>query len=232
MKRILLLTTLAAMMAAAMALFGVAQAKPISDSPDAKCEKLAIQTLGASFNPANYTFHGSTAGNDIFTGDAGTLEVFCGFGGDDGAFEVQEGDIFLGGAGVDSVNLNNGTFYGGAGNDLVNTNIGTFYGGAGNDLVFTNKGTFNGGEGNDFVRINNGIFNGGEGNDSVHLFNQGTFNGGAGNDSVNTNIGTFNGEAGDDSVITNDVGGTFNGGAGDDSVNTNRGTVDLGDEPL
>ena len=216
MKRILLLTTLAAMMAAAMALFGVAQAKPISDSPDAKCEKLAIKTLGASFNPANYTFHGGTTGNDTFTGDAGTLEVFCGFGGDDGAFEVQEGDIFLGGAGVDSVNLNNGTFYGGAGNDLVNTNIGTFNGGAGNDLVFTNNGTFNGGEGND----------------SVHLFNQGTFNGGAGNDSVNTNIGTFNGEAGDDSVTTNDVGGTFNGGAGDDSVNTNRGTVDLGDEPL
>jgi len=216
MKRILLLTTLAAMLAAAMALSGVAQAAPTSDSPNAKCEKLAAQTLGPSFNPANYTFHGSTAGNDIFTGDAGTLEVFCGFGGDDGAFEVQEGDIFLGGAGVDSVNLNNGTFYGGAGNDLVNTNI----------------GTFNGGEGNDFVRINNGIFNGGEGNDSVSLFNQGTFNGGAGNDSVNTNIGTFNGEAGDDSVTTNDVGGTFNGGAGDDSVNTNRGTVDLGDEPL
>src|SRR5215217_7967695 len=141
MKRILLLTTLAAMLAAAMALSGVAQAKPTSDSPDAKCEKLAIQTLGASFNPANYTFHGGTTGNDTFTGDAGTLEVFCGFGGDDGAFEGQEGDIFLGGAGVDSVNLNNGTFYGGAGNDLVNTNNGTFNGGDGDDTVVTNRGT-------------------------------------------------------------------------------------------
>src|SRR5215217_3487959 len=141
MKRILLLTTLAAMLAAAMALSVVALAAPTSDSPNAKCEKLAAQTLGPSFNPANYTFHGSTAGNDIFTGDAGTLAVFCGFGGDDGAFEVQEGDIFLGGAGVDSVSLNNGTFYGGAGNDLVNTNIGTFNGEAGDDSVNTNRGT-------------------------------------------------------------------------------------------
>jgi hypothetical protein len=37
MKRILLLTPLAAMLAAAMALSGVAQAKPIANSADAKC---------------------------------------------------------------------------------------------------------------------------------------------------------------------------------------------------
>ena len=166
MKRILLLTTLAAMLAAAMALSGVAQAKPTSDSSDAKCEKLAIQTLGPSFNAANYTFHGGTAGPDdfSFTGTAEQPDVFCGFGsgaegGDfDGIFTLEAGDIFLGGAGDDSVNLNQGTFYGGEGNDSVTTNSGTFNGEAGDDTVTTNDvgGTFNGGAGDDSVTTNNG----------------------------------------------------------------------------
>lgn len=56
------------MLAAPMALSGVAQAKPISDSPDAKCAKLAIETLDYSFNPANYTFLGGTEGADDFSG--------------------------------------------------------------------------------------------------------------------------------------------------------------------
>ena len=34
--------------------------RPIADSADAKCAKLAIKTLGPSFNPSNYTFHGGT----------------------------------------------------------------------------------------------------------------------------------------------------------------------------
>jgi hypothetical protein len=79
MRRILLLTTLSAMLAAAMALSGVAQARPIADAADAQCAKLAIQTLGASFNPANYTFHGGTEGDDVFTGAAGPEVLFgCG----------------------------------------------------------------------------------------------------------------------------------------------------------
>jgi hypothetical protein len=65
-KRIVLLTTLAAMLAAAMALSGVAQAKPVADSADAQCLKLAIKAL-PNFKPANYTFIGGTEGNDNFS---------------------------------------------------------------------------------------------------------------------------------------------------------------------
>jgi hypothetical protein len=54
------------MLAVAMAVSGVAQAKPISGKADAQCVKLAIMTLGPSFNPSNYTFIGGTASNDIF----------------------------------------------------------------------------------------------------------------------------------------------------------------------
>jgi len=64
MRHILLLTTLAAMMAAAMALSGVAQAAPIGGKADAQCAKEAIKTLGPGVNPSTYTFHGGTAGND------------------------------------------------------------------------------------------------------------------------------------------------------------------------
>ena len=61
MKRLFMLMALALMLAAAMALSGVAQARPISGSADAKCAKLTIKTLGPSFNPSNYTFIGGTA---------------------------------------------------------------------------------------------------------------------------------------------------------------------------
>src|SRR5215212_699753 len=153
-KRILLLTTLAAMLAAAMALFGVAQAAPISDEADAQCLKLAIQTLGPSHNPSTYTFHGGTEStstteiNDNFDGQA-TLDpdVFCGFSGNDLINTLNAGDIFLGGAGQDRVSNNFGTFYGGEGDDQVANNQGTFFGGPGNDVVFRQfgGGTFDGG---------------------------------------------------------------------------------------
>src|ERR671910_2624464 len=120
MKRILLLTTLAAMLAAAMALSGVAQAAPISDKADARCAKLTIKTLGPSFNPSNYTFFGGTEGIDNFTLQATDgPDVFCGFGGNDEIGILFVGDIFLGGAGDDLVYFNSGTFYGGAGDDIV-----------------------------------------------------------------------------------------------------------------
>src|SRR5918994_2464853 len=141
MKRIVLLMTLAAMLAAAMALSGVAQAAPISDKADAQCAKLAIKTLGPSFNPSDYTFIGGTEGNDIFTGQATAgADVFCGFGGNDQIDTLDAGDIFLGGEGHDGVLLN----------------FGTFNGGAGDDRVFNNEttGTFNGGDGNDDVAFN------------------------------------------------------------------------------
>lgn len=56
------------MMAAAMGLLRAYQAMPSSDSPDARCAKLAIQTLGSGFNPADYTFIGGAAGADDFSG--------------------------------------------------------------------------------------------------------------------------------------------------------------------
>jgi hypothetical protein len=123
-----MLLSVAAMLGAAMVLSGVAQ--PISGSADAKCAKLAIKTLGASFNPSNYTFIGGTEGDNVFTGTAGP-DVFCGFGRDDSAPDLKAGDIFLGGAGNDRVgNSNYGTFYGGEGTDVVGYNYpgGTFFG--------------------------------------------------------------------------------------------------------
>ena len=69
--------------------------------------------------------------------------MFCGFGDGDLIRTLDEGDVFLGGAGNDVVDLNYyGTVYGGAGNDHVSINVGTFYGGEGNDQVGDNYGTF------------------------------------------------------------------------------------------
>ena len=137
MKRVLLLVTVALMLAAAMALSGVAQAKPIGTKADAQCAKLAIKTLGPSFNPSTYTFHGGTEGDDpttTFTATEGN-DVFCGFGGNDVIRTLDAGDIFLGGEGTDRVEDNSGTFYGGEGDDNILVNPGTFVGGEGNDTV-------------------------------------------------------------------------------------------------
>ena len=138
MRRILLLTTLAAMLAAAMALSGVAQARPIGGPADAQCAKLAIKTLGPSFNPGTYTFIGGTEGDDINPqGTVGSPDVFCGFGGEDQIFSLEAGDIFLGGEGNDFAGriFPGGIFYGGPGNDHVSFNEGTFFGGEGFDTV-------------------------------------------------------------------------------------------------
>ena len=159
MRRILMLLSVAAMLAAAMALSGLAQAKPIIDSKaDAKCLAEAAKTVKQpGFKPADYTFHGGSADNDDFfnQGTAGP-DVFCGFGGnDDFEQNVEEGDIFLGGAGDDLLGLNLGTVYGQEGNDFVNLNPGTFFGGAGDDSVSTNNGTFDGGDGVDSLILSN-----------------------------------------------------------------------------
>src|SRR5215212_1149482 len=135
------------MLASAMALSGVAQAKPISDKADSQCAKLAIKTFGPSFNPSTYTFHGGTVGEDNFTfveGSADGSDVYCGFGSNDQIDTLNVGDIFLGGAGNDTVAFNAGTFNGGDGDDFVSNDnevTGTFNGGEGTDTVTDNQGT-------------------------------------------------------------------------------------------
>ena len=145
MKRIVLLTALAAMMAAAMALSGVAQAKPITiTKADKACLVEAVRTVEQpGFNPSDYTFHGGNEGDNDFNDRAtDDPEVFCGFGGDDEKGLLAADDIFLGGEGNDSLfGINQGTVYGGADDDLVLANIGTFNGGEGNDRVEVNVGT-------------------------------------------------------------------------------------------
>jgi len=164
-KRILLLTTLAAMLVAAMALSGVAQGAPVGGPADAKCLAEAVQTLQPGFKPADYTFIGGTETestgpeiNDNFDDRAtNDPQVFCGFSGNDLINVLQQGDIFLGGAGTDRVTSNfGGTFYGGEGDDQVFAfSSGTFFGEEGNDVVFRlSGGTFDGGEGdNDQVLL-------------------------------------------------------------------------------
>ncbi len=123
MKRIFMLTTLALMLAAAMALSGVAQA---AGSPSAKCQQEAA-SLG--LNLVGYKFiGGNNKKNDDFTRKAttGVPEVFCGFGGNDSIATIDGGvDIFIGGGDQDSVGtLINGTFNGGEGTDSVFINDG------------------------------------------------------------------------------------------------------------
>ena len=192
MRRILLLTTLAAMMAAALALSGVAQGAPVGGSADAKCLAEAAKTVEQpGFNPADYAFHGGTELDNNFDGRATAgPDVFCGFGGFDVISNLNAGDIFLGGEGDDGVSTNNGIFFGGEGGDSVDTNslTGTFNGGAGSDFVDDNIGAFNGEVGDDTVQTNNGTFNGGAGDDFVGN-NIGTFDGGAGSDFVSEGCG-------------------------------------------
>jgi hypothetical protein len=139
MRRILLMMSMALVFAAALALSGAAQAKPVADSADAQCLKLAIRTLGTGFKPSGYTFVGGTEGNDDFTPEEATggPDVFCGFGDDDSVLTLDAGDIFLGGEGDDSVTSNEqgATFNGEAGNDFVEENGGRFVGGEGCDDV-------------------------------------------------------------------------------------------------
>src|SRR5919107_1245355 len=190
MKRIfMLMAPLALMLAAAMALSGVAQA---AGSPTARCKQEAAN-LGIV---GSYNFVGGNnkrADNFSSKATAGA-DVFCGFGGNDSIGTLDAGDFFIGGDGLDTVTTNNGTFYGGAGNDSVVNNYskGTFNGSDGDDSVTTNNGTFNGEAGNDNITFNEdpGIFNGGSGNDSVGLnFVFGIFNGSDGLDTVNENRG-------------------------------------------
>jgi hypothetical protein len=140
----------------------------VAESNTKSCEPIraSSKTLGPSFNPSNYTFHGGSADSNDFTG-VGTddPDVFCGFGGPDfisldpsSFISLEAGDIFLGGAGADGVSINQrgATFYRGEGNDSITSNDdsngdGTFYGEEGNDSIEENFGFFLGGPGFDDV---------------------------------------------------------------------------------
>jgi hypothetical protein len=166
MRRIMFLTALAAMMAAAMALSGVAQAA----SPSSDCREKAQSLTGSTLE--GYTFVVGTADSNTFTSTDGRnapAEVFCGFGGGDHVMYLKGGDIFIGGKGTDSVEYNSGRFYGGDGGDSVHTNNGDFDGGDGDDSVEEMMGgTFYGGYNDDHVKeMYSGTFDGGAGNDYV-----------------------------------------------------------------
>lgn len=202
-KRIFMLLAVALMLVAAMALSGVAQAASSRDM----CQQAAESLTGKDLT--DYTFVVGTTDSNTFSPTNGRAEVFCGFDGGDRISHLKGVDIFIGGAGRDSVGTNNGDFYGGAGGDSVDDdNYRTFYGGDGNDSVDDDNyyGTFNGGVGNDRIAGTNfnGDFNGGAGGDSVDKLISGTFNGGVGVDYIVEMFGgTFDGgdDTDDDYVV-------------------------------
>ena len=123
-KRIFMLLAVALMLVASMALCGVAQAA----SPSSDCREKAERLTGK--NLTDYTFVVGTTDSNTFSPTNGRAEVFCGFDGGDRISHLKGVDIFIGGAGRDSVGTNNGTFYGGVGVDYtVEMFGGTFDGG-------------------------------------------------------------------------------------------------------
>lgn len=68
MRRISLMMSMALVFAVAMALSGVAQAKPTTNGKaDVKCLAEAVRTLGPGFKPSGYTFVGGSAGEDYIS---------------------------------------------------------------------------------------------------------------------------------------------------------------------
>lgn len=138
--------------------------------------------VSGEINPGKANFIVGSEGSDDFSWDRLTpgVDVICGFGGDDGVEILGGGDIFLGGAGNDTVyEQYSGMFNGGGGNDHLGFMYGgEFNGDAGDDRVdVVYGGTFNGGAGKDRVdALAGGIFNGGAGNDFVRFLVGGTFN--------------------------------------------------------
>ena len=117
MRRSLLL--LATMALGVLMVGSVAQAA----SPRATCLQEAETLTGLDLTGYNVVV-GNNKKADDFTGKATAGgDVFCGRGGDD-FIEILDagdilGDIFIGGAGIDYVNTNFGTFNGGDGIDTV-----------------------------------------------------------------------------------------------------------------
>src|SRR5918998_1804829 len=155
-RSLLLLTTMAL---GVLMVSSVAQAA----SPKAKCQQEAVTLTGSTFTGANFVVGNNKRADDFSSKATAGTDVFCGFGGDDWTDTLDAGDLFIGGAGNDTIyETNNDTFIGGAGDDTIGggcsdvegvncTNNGTFYGGDGRDVVYFNNGFFYGGGGGDFV---------------------------------------------------------------------------------
>lgn len=160
---------------------GTLQPKPTGPTEQDCRDALMAAGYG---EPDNAVYLLGTDGDDILRPQAGINYVICGFGGNDSIPDANTslggGDIFLGGAGDDSVYvISGGTFIGGDGDDYVDLvyNGGTFNGGSGNDKVgglLDDGGTFNGGDGNDYAYLYGGTFNGEGGCDNFG--GRGTFN--------------------------------------------------------
>jgi hypothetical protein len=202
----MLQTRLAPLALALALMLGTAGPALAQDDARGRCIREAARAglIGRDLNPGRANFVVGTDGPDDFTGRATTgRDVFCGFDGNDSIRELDEGDVLLGGAGIDVVDsLFGGTLNGGDGDDRANIlQGGTFNGGSGDDSVTVqSRGTFNGGDGVDRAHIlQGGTFNGGEGFDHVALLDGGTFNGGGGDDGLTfLSRGTFNGGPGND----------------------------------
>ena len=147
-KRIFMLMALALMVGASMALSGVAQAA----SPKARCQQEAETLTGSILTGYNVVVGNNRKADDFTLKGTEGADVFCGRGGNDFVRDLATPDIFIGGAGNDSVNFVDGIFYGGLGDDRV---------------AASNLGTFNGGDGDDSVNFNFGFFDGGFGFDTI-----------------------------------------------------------------
>lgn len=162
-------------------------------------------------------------------------DLICGLEGRDRVADetpLEDGDIFVGGAGNDSAGtLYGGVFVGGTGEDGGNVSDGVFIGGPGDDSGYAvSGGKYYGGDGSEFLGggvEGDGVFYGQGDADAVDWQqDQGRFYGGEGDDiSVDLAGGTFVGGPGDDYVefLGNydpdfpDV-ATFYGGDGNDMV--------------
>jgi len=115
------------------------------------CEEAAKAN---GYNPGLFArIEVGTGGYDTFTNTAGA-DLFCASDGGSTILSLDEGDLYIGGGGNDSIDeMNGGYFIGGGGNDSIEVLYGgTFVGHGGNDSVSVQAGgNFNGNDGNDSI---------------------------------------------------------------------------------
>ena len=176
-------------------------------------------------------------GNDVLTGGEGADELFGGDG-DDQLRDSSDGNLFDGGAGVDTVmmfgspnsfytvNLINGMGGRNGANDQIYLSIENLTGGNGDDIFFGNSGAnhlngsggddqMNGRGGDDLIQgaIGDDILVGGAGDDIV--------DGGIGDDVIGGRIGddVLSGGDGDDRLFGQLGDDIIDGGTGNDQIN-------------